>query len=849
MKTFFKRQDVCLEVEDLRRYARILIEDLSPVLEGYELVMHLLDAPEREMAMTPPAKKAISQNRIVFEEDHRSIHLPIIFDDRKLALVTATPNTGAGIEPAVLPVLLTLIRLSLEKILLYKINTIDPETGLNNAFFFKIYLNKYMEAAKMPGSSSRRLQPLRLGEMEETSPLTVILTQIDNFDQLTASYGRIETGRLIKSLAVWLKDKTHGPRHLARLANGRLGIILKDATITAAEEAVRRMAREPLPWAETKLPPMKLAFGLASYPADLTDHIGQTNETESAETDLAAALVGKAELALQQALAGKNDHVFTFQDVLKRGGQVVQVLPYDRVVVNLGRIAGAREGQVFVIKESGLAQEIDFKGEVVLYDVLEDFSVGRLIQLRSSLSRVKPGDTLVLSRQSFEQVRNGEQGVQETLDSLLGIPDHQWFMKLFRERVTDESMFAIIIVRVDGYDRYRTTMGHLESDRQLKALASLIQDQCPSNALVARFSTESLVVLSFDMDEHQSRDLAMSWRDMIVDRLRCTCSFGVALFPCGPFESRDIVSNAQKAMEHASFIGPASVAVFNAVSLNISGDKRFDVGDRTGAIEEYRKALELDPVDVNVLNSLGVCYGYQDQLHKALESFEQVLRIDKQHLMAHFNRGFVLAMLDRPEEALESFRSAARIEPDNFDVLFQMGKMALALDRTDEALNCFRLAASVHNPRPIVFRYLGQTLIKNNQIIEAIDAFKAAVRYDPEDAPSMSQLGVLFLEQNSDLDVALSLIRQSVDLDGTNLMFRKRLARALTATGDFQQAEGEYHRVLGMGDRSRETYYELGCLMNHLGRKEEARSWFEEALKVDANFDPAKTALAELGHP
>ena len=65
--------------------------------------------------------------------------------------------------------------------------------------------------------------------------------------------------------------------------------------------------------------------------------------------------------------------------------------------------------------------------------------------------------------------------------------------------------------------------------------------------------------------------------------MRQTISLGVAVTPCGGYTNLEIITNAQKALDHASFLGPSTVALFDSVSLNISGDKRFESGDLDGA--------------------------------------------------------------------------------------------------------------------------------------------------------------------------------------------------------------------------------------------------------------------------
>ncbi|MBW2063001.1 MAG: tetratricopeptide repeat protein [Deltaproteobacteria bacterium] len=842
MREFFKRQGIRLEVEDIARYARILIDDLSPVLGSEDFRLLLLDSPDQEAGLNEAQTRALAENNLYYDQATWELHLPVVYNDRPLAMLTAALPVVFDLPEAAHSLLLALVKQSLEKVLLYKINITDQETGLYNEDYFRAYLKRELQTFMGRGSGRGLPKPLSFGGEGDYPGLTVLLVEIAKFNDLASTYGRLEAGRAMRALAQSLRELASPSFCAVRLAPGRLGLVLPRQDIQAGLDLAEAMQDPPQSFEGQDLPRMTLNFGLAAYPLDFTDEYGQTEAAVGDEGELAEALSLKVELALSQALAGDETRVFTFGEILKKGGRIVQVLPLNRVVVNLGRVVGARVGQVFSLSGMGRGDEIDFKGEVVLAEVQENFAVGEVINLRDSLSRVKAGDTLALSQTAREEPPAGLQEDKERLDPLLGIPDHLGFIRLFDERMEEEEKFGIILVRVDGYDSYRQTMGRLLSDQQFKSLYDMLQEDMPQKALTGRFSADCLVVFSPGMDEAAAQTLAETWRSKVNGRHPQTVSLGLAVYPCASFTRPDTLVNAQKALEHASFFGPDSQAAFDAVSLNISADKLFEAGDLEEAVAEFEKALELDPDDLNVLNSLGVCYGYERHLDLALECFGKVMKLDPQNLMAHFNQGFAFAMADRPMEALENFRRAAEIDGQNFDVLFQLGKMALELERIDEAVASLERAEKAEDSRPIVFRYLGESLLRAGRDDEAINAYKAAVRCDPKDAASMSQLGVLFMDKGADLEVALSLTRQSVDLDKSNALFRERLARALLCVRDLAGAEDQYRQALNMGVHSREVYYHLGRVIQDQDRLEEAVEWLKRALEMDPEYGPALQA-------
>ena len=848
MREFIVRSGVRVEVEDLHRFSGILLRDAAQCLAGHELAVHLMDRPESREGLDPQLLEALAGNRAVRLERDGRLYLPICWDGELLGFITAAPNhdgenSGHAVKETI-GVLPTLVGLSLEKILLYKINISDRETGLHNGEYFQSYLAGCLASSPEPASGHDRPQPLRLDTKEIPSGFGLAMAEIRDFQKLREDHGDIEAVRSLRATAERLGEAPPGAVCVARLSPGRVAALFRIADAGEWSAAMREAAIAWTIQSAEERPSLEVAVGLASAPRDLEEIPGEPDTPDGRPVDQTALLMKRANMALHYAMSNRDVPVFSFADVLTQGGTVVRTLPYQRVVASLGRIAGAMRGQVFMVGDVDQKDEAAFKGEVLLYEVRDDYSLGEMVSLTQSFYRIQPGDKLSLSRMSGDPPATGE--LEGGLDPVLGIPGHQAFIREVMKRVDGLDRFAVLLVRVDDYERHRQNRGHIDSDRHLRDLLGLVREDAPEEFLIGRFSADSLCVMCPGWEEAGAMEAAGLWRDRCAGRLRQTCSIGVAVFPCRPFERHDVIGNAQKALEHASFLGPSSVAAFDSVSLNISGDKRFESRDLEGAVREYWSALELNPRDLNVMNSLGVCYGHLKRTDEALEMFDRVLEIDHDNLMALYNQGFLLAAEHRPEEAMERLRRAVNLAPDNFDALFFLGRTAMDLNLMEEAHDAFTRAARLDNFRPIVFRYLGQTLLHFEKPDEALEAFKSAVRYDPEDAPSLSQLGVRYLERGKDMEVALSLIRQSVVIDPVNLVFRRRLARALAAVGELEEADREYELAIKMGGRTRELLYERGRLARDLNRPDQAGSFFRQALEVDPEYAAAAEALAEL---
>jgi tetratricopeptide (TPR) repeat protein len=296
--------------------------------------------------------------------------------------------------------------------------------------------------------------------------------------------------------------------------------------------------------------------------------------------------------------------------------------------------------------------------------------------------------------------------------------------------------------------------------------------------------------------------LAQQLLDALPEAEEPAITMGIAAYPTINFARTEIVENVEKALEHACFFGPGTITGFDAVSLNISGDRYYQAGDIDGAIGEYKKGLLLDPADANLHNSLGVCHGVLKDFDNALSAFENAIWLSPQEVMAIYNKGYILLLKGNREQALECFLKADACEPDVFEVTFHIGQTLLEMGATERARPYLEAATLANNRSGAAFKSLGACLDELGLTKEAIQAYKSAVKINPCDAESLSLLGLLYSERGESLDVASVLCEQSVRLSPDNGLFRHRLGHVFLNQGKLNHALAEFELAAAMGHDS-----------------------------------------------
>jgi tetratricopeptide (TPR) repeat protein len=283
-----------------------------------------------------------------------------------------------------------------------------------------------------------------------------------------------------------------------------------------------------------------------------------------------------------------------------------------------------------------------------------------------------------------------------------------------------------------------------------------------------------------------------------------TISIGIAAYPTITYKKNQILDNAKKALDHASFFGPKSLVSFDSVSLNISGDKYYQNGDLNAAMEEFRLALKLDENNINVHNSLGVCYGIKNQLDNALESFKNAIRLDPNDIMPVYNAGYVHFLKQEYAEALGYFLNAGRIDGSVFELAIQTGRVYLALNQPGLAKKYLETATHLNPKSAAAFRLLGESCAIQDLLSDAIAAYKTCLKLNPDDCAAQSALGYLYEIQEKNPDIALMFCKQAAESDSGNGLYHHRLGRLYLNRKKLNEALDAFQKATNAGLDSRE---------------------------------------------
>ena len=381
-------------------------------------------------------------------------------------------------------------------------------------------------------------------------------------------------------------------------------------------------------------------------------------------------------------------------------------------------------------------------------------------------------------------------------------PDILWaeeFLGKALEQVQPVTCFGTLVIRLDSIAASDDGKNY-DSAARMVDIGGFLAELCQrENGTWGAIDTELLGCFLPGKNDSDTLHLAKDIQIRARGLDRNSVSIGIASYPTADYAKTDILENAKKALTHASFFGPDSAVMFDAVSLNISGDEFYQQGDVTGAIVELKQARKLDPKNINIINSLGVCYGVLGDTDQALDAFKAAFEIDPNEIMALYNAGYVSGLKHRPDDALKYYQRAEAIDNNVFEVAFQIGK--LYLDKQDAATAKVYLEKSLQlQPDSWIANFhLGECCEALGLQDEAILYYEAAVKKNPEDACALSALGALYAHKAENPEISTLFCKKAVEISPENGLFHYRLGKIYVQQKKLSKAVSAFKRAAELG--------------------------------------------------
>jgi diguanylate cyclase (GGDEF)-like protein len=493
-----------LRRQDIIEYEPVLKNSLKELLSftSYSLMFPATSPEELEPDPEHPCGRA------VLEDDR--LQLPLIRGDRLLAIFEARGVDPLNTAPA-LPYLPVMASLCLEQLALRKLAITDPLTGLANRHCLHGALMREISGilgSIMPGPEAVADDSLQ----GHSACFGLIMLDLDRFRLVNENCGHLFGDRILTLAAERLREACPKQTLVCRLDGDAFGVLWPQASRAKLGELAASLGAE-LAKVSARFAPLRedvavsASIGFVNYPQDL-----QGAQFQKAPAEQAWLVLEKAEKAVNTAKASGRGQVYAFNQILAQGGVVLEVLPMNRLVINLGRSVDAHEGQRFLVwsrrfngRETIVGGGGDvvfghyppmYKAEVSLVEVQDEMAIAEILVQNDPDWVVEKGDKLTLLDEHaglMEQREAQPGGRSPQKDLLTGLYPYRDFLQAWQAVRGQPKSFCMALLRVQQPHAERTPMDQMKEEQFIQALSNRAEALFGPSAIGGRYSMNGVI--------------------------------------------------------------------------------------------------------------------------------------------------------------------------------------------------------------------------------------------------------------------------------------------------------------------------------------------------------------------
>lgn len=262
-------------------------------------------------------------------------------------------------------------------------------------------------------------------------------------------------------------------------------------------------------------------------------------------------------------------------------------------------------------------------------------------------------------------------------------------------------------------------------------------------------------------------------------------------------ENTELGSFASEVVERFASENPE-----NSDAQALAADFFLLIDDEPRAMEKLREAVRLMPYNEPAWRQLL-------QLYFTSEMYQEIIEI-----------------ADKVEEYV----------PEDAFIRFFIGNAYGIQGSYADAIVWLKLAAEAPargNFKSIVFGSLGDNYQSADDWANAKKSYEESIRLDPENATSLNNYAYYLSVRNENLEEAYEMSQRSITFQPENSSFLDTLGWIYYKLEDYENASKYIQLSIENGGSSATILEHMGDVYEKLGKKDEAREWWEKAYNID----------------
>ena len=273
----------------------------------------------------------------------------------------------------------------------------------------------------------------------------------------------------------------------------------------------------------------------------------------------------------------------------------------------------------------------------------------------------------------------------------------------------------------------------------------------------------------------------------------------------------------------------------DAMAYNNRGNAKHELSDYHGAIEDYTKAIEIDTDFALAYNNRSVAKHELSDYQGAIEDWTKAIEIEPTNTMAYYSRSVSKHKLSDYQGAMEDCNKAIGLDPDFAGAYYSRGLVKIILSDYHGAIEDFDKAIEI-NPEYAEEAYTNRGIAKSylKDYHGAIEDFDKAIEINPEYAGAYHNRGAtkstLFEYQE-----AIEDYTKAIEIEPNAATAYSNRSAEKIGLSDYHGAIEDCNKAIEIEPNNAMAYSNRGYAKHELSDYHGAIEDFDKAIEIEPN--------------
>ena len=251
------------------------------------------------------------------------------------------------------------------------------------------------------------------------------------------------------------------------------------------------------------------------------------------------------------------------------------------------------------------------------------------------------------------------------------------------------------------------------------------------------------------------------------------------------------------------------------------------------AIENYNKAAALNPRHAGTYNNRGATYANNGEHVKAIKDFTTAIKLNPQDAGIYNNRGLVYGNVFDFDRAIKDYNAAIKLNPDFASAYINRGVANHHKGKYTTAIKDYSRAMELDPDRVLIYNNRGLSHDLNGNLDRAIGDYNEAIRRKPDYAEAYYNRGAAY-GKKGEVDLSIRDSNKAIELDPNHAGAYGNLGSAYANKGEYGQAITAYTKAIDIDPTGIGAYTNRGRVYFIKGKVSRAIEDYTRAIELDS---------------